>query len=305
MHKLAIIIPAYKADFLEKTLTSLALQTSKDFTVYIGDDASPYDLYSIIAKYQDSLKIKYHVFPYNLGGANLVAQWERCIRLCNDEEWICVFSDDDIMQAGAVEAFHNTIIPDTCDVVHFNIEIINEQDEVICPCPEFPPLLDDASFFDLLFRHQIVARMPEFIFRRSFLERGIVNFDLAWRSDTATILAAAKRGGILTVPGNDNKVLWRASFKNISGKEELKERKNKANIAFFNWVKEKGLHIKMSRLYLLKTIIFSLEYDGAFRFFLDGLSTVVKLDYAKKYRFITLLLIIYRIPYHWMEVHRN
>lgn len=306
MNELAIVIPAYKADYLEKTLRSLSSQTSKDFTVYIGNDASPHDLYGIVAKYQDSMKIKYKSFSDNFGGADLVAQWERCIKLCEGEEWICVFSDDDIMQANVVETFQNTAIPDNCDVVHFNIEIINGQDEIICQCPEFPSELDDASFFDLLFRRKIVARMPEFIFRRSFLEKiGIINFDLAWRSDTATILAAARRGGIITVSGRCNKVLWRASSENISGREELKIRKNKANIAFFNWVKQQGIGLKMSKFYLLKTIVFSLEYGGSFHFLKQGVSAIGKLQFARGLRFISFLLVLYRIPYHWMETHRN
>ena len=38
--KLAIVIPAYKAAFFERTLESIALQTDQRFRVYIGDDAS-------------------------------------------------------------------------------------------------------------------------------------------------------------------------------------------------------------------------------------------------------------------------
>ena len=44
MKKLAIIIPAYKQRFLRETLDSIAKQNNHDFTVYIGDDASPYQL---------------------------------------------------------------------------------------------------------------------------------------------------------------------------------------------------------------------------------------------------------------------
>jgi glycosyltransferase involved in cell wall biosynthesis len=38
--KLTIVIPYYKSTLFEKTLQSLANQTNKIFTVYIGDDAS-------------------------------------------------------------------------------------------------------------------------------------------------------------------------------------------------------------------------------------------------------------------------
>ena len=39
--QLAIIIPAYKATFLEQTLSSISMQTNHSFHVYVGDDASP------------------------------------------------------------------------------------------------------------------------------------------------------------------------------------------------------------------------------------------------------------------------
>ena len=47
---LAIIIPAYKPDYLEETLESLTKQTNKDFKIYIGDDASPFYLENIVVK---------------------------------------------------------------------------------------------------------------------------------------------------------------------------------------------------------------------------------------------------------------
>lgn len=48
MKKLAIVIPAYKVDFFETVLFSLAQQTCKDFTVYIGEDCSRDDFKSLI-----------------------------------------------------------------------------------------------------------------------------------------------------------------------------------------------------------------------------------------------------------------
>lgn len=49
---LAIVISAYKPDFLDQTLSSLAKQTDKRFSVYIGNDASPFNLDSMVLKYQ-------------------------------------------------------------------------------------------------------------------------------------------------------------------------------------------------------------------------------------------------------------
>ena len=306
MNKLAIVIPAYKPDFLEKSLQSLASQTDQRFSVYVGIDASPYSLEEIIDPFRGLIDLKVYRFKNNLGGTNLVGQWERCIGLCRDEEWICLFSDDDMMQPDCVASFYQSIIPEVVNVLHYNLEIIDETDSVLQVCPAFPQRLDSATFFDLLFRRQLVARMPEFIFKRSFLlKNGIVPFDMAWRSDTATILNAASSGGIWTLAGKNNKVLWRASTKNISGQSSLKKRKNKVNIAFFNWVYDQAFSIKMSRFYLLKTIVFSLEYNSAWQFYLDGFKATFRLKFSKWHRLLCFMFVLYRIPYHWIETCKS
>ena len=57
MKKLAIIIPAYKDTYLHNALSSISNQTCKDFNLYIGDDASPYDLTKIIKPFYNKLNI--------------------------------------------------------------------------------------------------------------------------------------------------------------------------------------------------------------------------------------------------------
>ena len=95
-NKLAIIIPAYKDAFFNKTLESLAQQTNKNFTVYIGDDNRPYNLEKIVSEYSNQLNIIYKRFPTNLGSTDLVLQWNRCLSMIQDEDFFCLFSDDDI-----------------------------------------------------------------------------------------------------------------------------------------------------------------------------------------------------------------
>ena len=75
-HKLAIVIPAYKAKYLSETLDSIASQTDKRFCVYIGDDCSPEKIDNIVSQYKDKFNYVYQHFDTNLGGKDLVAQWE-------------------------------------------------------------------------------------------------------------------------------------------------------------------------------------------------------------------------------------
>lgn len=307
MPKLAIVIPAYKPDFFSRTLQSLADQTCKDFSVYVGDDASPFDLASIVEKYRDHLNVNYFRFANNLGKKNLSDHWKRCVELCNDEDWVCLFSDDDVIESGCIEAFHHTRIPDSVDVLHFDINLIDANEHVVQNCPPYPQRITSSEFFDKLFRRQLVARMPEFIFRKSFLERiGFISFDLAWRSDTATVLAAGKRGGIVTIKGSKSRVLWRISDSNISGGKYLEERKNRASLDFFNWSKSffesNGFELPMGRLYLLKTIVFSLEYRKWDQFLKDVLFAASNLDYARGIGKLWLLsFAFYRLIYRKFE----
>ena len=94
MNKLAIVIPAFKIRFLSQTLDSIARQSCKDFTLYIGDDNSPDDIYSVVREYEDVIDIVYKKFPENLGSKDLLSHWERCIDMAL-EPYIFFFSDDD------------------------------------------------------------------------------------------------------------------------------------------------------------------------------------------------------------------
>lgn len=109
MNKLAIVIPAYKKRYFDQTLESFANQTCKDFTIYVGDDASPEDLEEIVNKYKSRISIIYHRFSSNLGGKDLIAHWERCVLLVKKEPWIWFFSDDDFVSKNCVEGFFETL----------------------------------------------------------------------------------------------------------------------------------------------------------------------------------------------------
>ena len=188
---LAIVIPYYKKTFFRETMESIVSQTCKDFILYIGDDASPEDPLDIIEKCKDKISIVYHRFEENLGGKNLVAQWERCIDLTNGEEWLWLFSDDDVMQNTCVEEFKKTIIQNECiQFIRFSKRFSNvrtgEGYNTIYEKGKtsFTDFVMDA--LDLTQNH---VTMPEFVYKRNLYERnGYVNFPLAWWSDKATYL---------------------------------------------------------------------------------------------------------------------
>ncbi len=218
---LAIIIPYYKKTFFYETMESIASQTCKDFVLYIGDDASNTNPQDIIDEYKDKIKIVYHRFEENLGGKDLVAQWERCIDLTNGEEWLWLFSDDDTMDDGCVKEFYDVIDSNnSVQLLRFSKKYRNivtgeswysDYKKGICTVSDFLP--------DVLDMTQNHVTMPEFAYRRSLYEKlGIVKLPLAWGSDKATYLEFVCDAGSLY--NMETVVNYRFSDENISAKED-------------------------------------------------------------------------------------
>lgn len=266
-HKLAIVIPAYKLMYLREMLQSLADQTYKSFRVYIGDDGSPHNIGSVVSLFASKLDIVYKRFDNNVGGADLVAHWERCIDLVEQEEWIWLFSDDDTMDPRCVEQFYSHLSEfNDIDLVHFNVQKIDGYGKLIesSKFPDFPAHYRVEDFCRDRLMDVQQSFVVEYIFRKSkFLEVGrFQNFDLAWSSDVATCIKLGYPGGIATIPGV--KVYWRQSDQNISPNNSLEMvgRKLAALIDFLEWLnrfaREKGVRFSISplRLYFRRWLSF-------------------------------------------------
>jgi glycosyltransferase involved in cell wall biosynthesis len=237
--KLALVIPAYKGRYFKEALDSIAQQTCKLFNLYIGDDASPEDLSKLVATYQGVINITYKRFPENLGGKDLVAHWERCIDLTGDEEWIWLFSDDDVMGNTCVQNFYDCLHSDvSTDLYHININFINAAGQIFKQCTPFPNQLSVSDFFSKRIKFQLNSSVVEYIFRRTVYveKKGFKNNDLAWCSDDATWIKFGYENGIATIPGL---VYWRISGDNISSLNNDKNvviRKVASNVNHVKWV---------------------------------------------------------------------
>src|SRR5262249_36096317 len=129
---LAVIVPAFKTDFLARTLHSLLRQTDQRFNIYVFDDAGPAEIQSIVRSVLGARCHTYMRFESNLGGTSLPRHWNRCVALTK-EPWIWLFSDDDLMDEHCVEAFYGVLEGEgeTADVLRFDGCIIDEHDRTI------------------------------------------------------------------------------------------------------------------------------------------------------------------------------
>jgi glycosyltransferase involved in cell wall biosynthesis len=264
-HKLAIVIPAYKGDFLAKTLACLLQQTDQRFSIYIGDDASPADIQGIARSAFGARSYVYKRFENNLGGVSLAKHWNRCVGLAN-EPWIWLFSDDDLMDANCVEVFHKFLESEEemVDIVRFDCWIVDESDRVTEP-QAFD--VDQESWLGFAYGwlkgwRQTV--MQKLLFRRRAFEEtgGFLDLPMGWATDNALIISLGRQKKIRQLRGA--RVFWRNSMQNITPSRELRFRKEKlrATCIFLHW-----LH---NQLQSPRELLFEGD-DEAFRIAMDRL----------------------------------
>jgi glycosyltransferase involved in cell wall biosynthesis len=238
---LAIIIPYYKLTFFEATLQSLAAQTCQDFKVYIGDDASPEDPTELLHHFQGQFNFVYHRFETNLGGVSLTKQWERCIALSDNEEWLMILGDDDVLGENVVEAFYSLINEKSLeiDLIRCKLEVI-KNDSLIENTFDYQLHENSIRFLQRILSLAETITASEFIFRREIYKKkgGFDDYPLAWFSDYATWLKFSESTGIYNLI--NAKVFWRLSTLNISGTNndiENSRKKVQSLFMFINFVK--------------------------------------------------------------------
>ncbi|WP_310378308.1 glycosyltransferase family 2 protein [Flavobacterium sp.] len=251
---LAIVIPYYKRTFFEATLQSLTNQTDKRFKVYIGDDASPENPRELLEKYKDHFDFVYHRFEENLGGTSLVQQWERCLALSGDEEWVMILGDDDALGDNVIASWYTNynFFKRESNLVRFATKIIQEETNTISSVYTHPIWEQNSEFFYRNFKGQTRSSLSEYVFtRKSYLKYGFKDYPLAWHSDCYAWLEFPDGKMIYTI--NEAIVFFRISKINISGIQDDLDLKKQLKIQFIKDVLTKKLMLfkKYQRLELL------------------------------------------------------
>jgi len=241
MNKLSIVIPYYKISHFEALLTALASQTHQNFNVYIGDDCSLESPVELIGNYKDKLNIEYKKFEQNMGGMSLTKQWDRCVELIEDEEWVWVLPDDDVPSENCVEEFYKAqaeVKKHDIKVFRFPIKIIDENGELISDTQYDDPIIENNyEFYSRIIRGTASSSLGDNIFNRKSLVQtgGFVSFPKAWGSDHATVLNASVGGTLCCL--NKASLSFRMSGENISSDKSDGLIKLQARIQFAQWLK--------------------------------------------------------------------
>jgi len=192
----SITIPAYKPLFLREAIESCLSQTYTDFELIIVDDASPYDLISIVKQFEDS-RVHYYKNKTNCGAINVVDNWNKCLGYCTGKYVICM-GDDDRLLPNCLEEYSKLIDKyPNLGVYHAWTEIIDENgsvSDITTARPEY------ETVYSMLW-HRWKGRMQyigDFCFDTQQLRNagGFYKLPLAWSSDEISALIAAKESGV-------------------------------------------------------------------------------------------------------------
>lgn len=234
MNRLVIIIPYYKISFFKETLESVEKQTCKDFSLFIGNDASPENPESLIKETLKTTEFTYKEYTENFGSQNLVKQWERCIQDCHVTNWFHILGDDDIISDNFVAEFYKNlpeIEQNKNNVIKFSQRWIDEDGQPFKEYSVQPKLLTALENWKEKYIKGQRSSLSEHIFRKSAYEKvKFRHFPLAWGTDDLAVFEISGTAPVYFI--SDAKVEVRISSHSISGSGELFLEKQRHAISF-------------------------------------------------------------------------
>jgi glycosyltransferase involved in cell wall biosynthesis len=292
---LAIVIPYYKLTFFEEALQSLANQTDQRFRVYIGDDASPEPTANLLAQFQGKFDFSYFRFETNLGGISLTQQWERCIALTADEEWIMILGDDDYLEENVVEQFYINLpqFQSKTNVVRFASRTIVQEENYKATICQHPVWERATDAYLRKFKFLTRSSLSEYIFsKKSYEKYGFYDYPLAWSSDDRAWLDFSDEQPIFSI--NTAVVCSRLSTINITGKKDNLVLKNDSLVQFYKFIIQNKFndYTKFDRVKIIRQYHYVLQctkkLDSTDRLFLlknylKNISLSVVVGFIKKH----------------------
>lgn len=229
----SFVLPAYKGRYLKDAISSILAQDYPDFELVVVDDCSPDHLEDIVTAFDDK-RISYYRNKENIGGRDLVAQWNHCLEYAKGD-YVILATDDDLYEPNFLSSFV-PLIEKYPEVNLFRARILQVDSrstiKYIDRC--YKERLSPMEFrYHMM--HGMKGGIPQYIFKREALVRkgGFVNFPKAWASDDATALMMSDRS---VVNSQEHLVRFRWSDINISGDKRYGLEKFKARLLFGKWL---------------------------------------------------------------------
>lgn len=215
MLKYSFILPAYKGEYLKEAIESILAQSYKNFELIVVNDCSPDNIDEIVHNYKDK-RIRYYCNGQNIGGRDLVAQWNKCLSFAQGE-WVILATDDDI--------YHSEFLTTIDDGLtrHPEVDLYRAR---ICHCDKqmhieiiengMPEKVSQEEF---MYRMQtdLLGGIPQYVFRREKLLSigGFYPCPMAYGTDGVTPCFFAANG---VAASAQVLVYFRNSGENISAR---------------------------------------------------------------------------------------
>ncbi|TDN68011.1 glycosyltransferase [Paraburkholderia sp. BL10I2N1] len=208
MATVSILIPAYKARFLGRALTSAQGQTFDDIEILVGDDTPDAALEQTVRSFADP-RIQYFHHGFQKGTRNSQALLQRA-----SGKYIKWLYDDDVLMPTSVEALVEALRAHPESAMAFHGRVIIDENDAVSQVP--PPLLKDgerALIDRALLVREMVGKLNNFIgepsnimFNRERLIDAAGVFDYrSWKldflGDVAIYLNLSAHGPLVAVGG--------------------------------------------------------------------------------------------------------
>ena len=195
MSLISFVMPSYKSAYLEKAIESILLQTVPDWELIVVDDCSPEDLATIVGKYQDD-RIRYIRNDANIGGRDLVAQWNHSISFAKGD-WIVLAADDDEYAPEFLEKVQELITKyPKVDLIRSRVEQIDENDHHLYDDGIFSEHSTKEEYLHDWLTGKAFTCIGNYVFRRTALEEigGFADYPCGFGSDIETPVRLSVNG---------------------------------------------------------------------------------------------------------------
>lgn len=248
--KYSFIMPVWKGIYLDQALKSILNQDCQDFELIVVDDCSPDNIRDIVfsqniirgEKFVDgdsvndgSSRFLYYRNSENIGGKDLVAQWNHCLSLAHGA-YVILATDDDIYDTSFLSAIDKLVgqYPH-CHLYRSRVMQVSSDNDIISIDTCYKQYLTKDGFVYHMM-HGMHGGIPQYVFKRAVLidRGGFVNLPLAWGSDDATAIMMSD-GGVANT--QEPLVRFRWSPYNISSDARLTVEKVRARLMFYHWLR--------------------------------------------------------------------
>ena len=193
--RISFVMPAWKSRFIKQAISSIVAQTSSDWELIVVDDCSPDPIQDIVASF-NSPQIRYVRNPGNIGGKDLVGQWNHCLTFAKGE-FIVLAGDDDVYKENfCAECVRLIEKYPTVDLIRSSVEEIDENGNHIYNDYIPAEFTSKYEYLNLWITGRIYTCIGNFAFRRSALltSGGFIDFPCAFGSDIATPISLSQNG---------------------------------------------------------------------------------------------------------------